>query len=66
MKQTKDNYVEVWLNIYNKATYNHKYKPIKVSDKARTCIKPKSMKKGNDSPWSKEIFGNHISNIISI
>ena len=40
------------LSINSKATYNRNYKPIKVGDKVRTYVKPKSMKKGNVSAWS--------------
>ena len=29
---------------------------LKVHDKVRTYVKPKSMKKGTDSHWSKEIY----------
>ena len=52
----KDNHFEVWLNITSKATYNRKYPPLKISDKVRTYVKQKSMKKGTDSHWSKEIY----------
>ena len=47
---------DVWLNINRKATYTRKYKPIKVGDKVRTYVKPTSMKKGNVSVWSKDIY----------
>ena len=50
------NHFEIWLNIINKATYNRKYKPIKVGDKVRTYVKPKSMKKGHDSSWSSQVY----------
>ena len=46
----------VWLNISKRATYNRKYEPIKVGDKVRTYMKPKSMKKGYDSSWSKDVY----------
>ena len=52
----KDNHFEVWLNISNKATYNRKYQPLKVGDKVRTYVKPKSFKKGYESVWSKEVY----------
>ena len=48
--------MEVWLNISNKAKFNRKYKPIKIGDKVRTYVKPKSMKKGHDSSWSKNVY----------
>jgi len=51
-----DNKLKVWLNIKNKAEFNRKYKPIKVGDKVRTYMKPKSMKKGYDSSWSKDVY----------
>ena len=44
------------FNITSKATYNRKYKPIKVCDQVRTYVKPKSMKKGNGSVWSKDVY----------
>ena len=44
---------DVWLDINSKATYNRKYQPIKAGDKVRTYVKPKSMKKGKVSAWSK-------------
>ena len=50
------NHFDVWLNIHSEATYNSKYMPIKVGDEVRTYVKPKSMKKGTDSVWSKEVF----------
>ena len=50
------NHMVVWLNISKRATYNRKYEPIKVGDKVRTYVKPKSMKKGYDSSWSKDVY----------
>ena len=32
------NHFDVWLNIYSKATYNRKYRQIKVGDKVRTYV----------------------------
>ena len=52
----KSNNFEVWLNISNKATYNRKYQPLKVGDKVRTYVEPKSFKKGYESVWSKEVY----------
>ena len=52
----KDNHFEVRLNISSNATYSRKSPPLKVGDKVITFVKPKSMKKGTDSVWSKEIF----------
>jgi hypothetical protein len=51
-----ENKVEVWLNIKNKAVYNRKYPPLKILDKVRTYIKPKTFKKGYESTWSKEVY----------
>jgi len=51
-----DNHFEVWLNITSKANFNRKYEMLKVGDKVRTYQKPKSMKKGTDSYWSKEVY----------
>ena len=52
----KDNDFVVWLNVNSKAMYNRKYKPIKVGDQVRTYVKPKSMKKGSVSVWSKDVY----------
>ena len=49
------NHMDVWLNISNKATYNRRYPPLKVSNQVRVYQKPKSFKKGYESVWSKEI-----------
>ena len=54
-KQGKDN-IEIWLNIESKATYNRKYPPLKKGSEVRTYIKPKTMTKGYDSRWSKEVY----------
>ena len=51
----KDNHFEGWSNINSKATYSRKYPPLKVGEQVRTYVKPKSMKKGTDSVWSKEV-----------
>ena len=48
--------MEVWLNISNKATYNRRYPPIKVSDQVRVYQKPKSFKKGYESVWSTKVY----------
>ena len=52
----KDNHFDVWLNIYSKANFNRKYPPLKVGNKVRVYQKPKSMKKGTDSYWSKDVY----------
>ena len=52
----KDNHIEVWLNIRNKANFNRKYSPLKVGDLIRVYIKPKTFKKGYDSSWSKDVY----------
>ena len=52
----RDNHFDVWPNIKNEASYNRKYKPIKVGGRVRTHVKPKSMKKGNVSAWSKDVY----------
>ena len=54
-KQGNDN-VEVWLNIYNKATFARSYPPLKKSSEVRTYIKPKTMTKGYESKWSKDVY----------
>ena len=41
----KSNHFEVWLTIINKATYNRRYPTLKIGDKVRTYVKPKSFKK---------------------
>ena len=38
--------IEIWLNIYNKATFGWRYPPLKASDQVRVYIKPKTFKKG--------------------
>ena len=50
------NHMVVWLNISKRAPYNRKYEPIRVGDKVRTYVKPKNMKKGYDSSWSKDVY----------
>ena len=52
----KSNKFEVWLNISNKATYNRRYPPLKVGQKVRTYVKPKSFKKEYESVWSSQIY----------
>ena len=52
----KDNHFDVWLTTNSEATYNRKYKQIKVGDKIRTCVKPENMKKGNVSVWSPAVY----------
>ena len=52
----KDNHIEVWLNIRNKATFARKYPPLKVGDRVRTYIKPHTFKKGYQPSWSKEVY----------
>ena len=54
-KQGNDN-VEIWLNITNKANFNRKYPPLKKGSEVRTYIKPKTMTKGYNSRWSKEVY----------
>ena len=47
----------VWLNISKRATYNLNYAPMKVGDEVRMLnVKPKSMKKGYGSSWSKDVY----------
>ena len=41
---------------HSKATYNRKYKPIKACDKVIEYLKPKSMKKGNVSVRSEDVY----------
>ena len=48
----KDNHIEVWLNIHNKATFARRYPPLKIGDRVRVSIKPK----GCVSSWSKEVY----------
>jgi hypothetical protein len=54
-KQGNDN-VEIWLNIINKANFNRKYPPLKKGSEVRVYLKPKTMSKGYDSRWSKEVY----------
>ena len=53
--QGNDN-IEIWLNIINKANFNRRYPPILKGSEVRTYIKPKTMTKGYDSRWSKEVY----------
>ena len=50
------NHMEVWLNISSETQFHVKHTPLKVGDKARTYVKPNSMKKGTVSVWSKDVF----------
>jgi len=52
----KDNHIEVWLNIRNKATFARKYTPLKVGDSVRTYIKPHTFKKGYQPSWSSRVY----------
>ena len=52
----KDNHIDVWLNIRNKATFARKYTPLKVGDSVRTYIKPHTFKKRYQPSWSKEVY----------
>ena len=54
-KQGKNN-IEIWLNIYNKASFNRKYPPIKMGSEVRTYVKPKTMTKGYESKWSASVY----------
>ena len=56
MATKKDNHIEVWLNIRNKASFNRKYPPLAVGQKVRVYQKPTTFKKGYHSTWSKEIY----------
>ena len=51
-----NNNIEIWLNIYNKANFNRKYPPLFKDSEVRTYIKPKTMSKGYESRWSKEVY----------
>ena len=53
--QGNDN-IEIWLNIINKANFNRKYPPLKISSEVRVYVKPTTMSKGYDSKWSKEMY----------
>ena len=46
--------MEVWLNIYNTATYNRKY-PLKVGNQIRVYQKKNHFKKGYESVWSDKV-----------
>ena len=52
----KKNHFEVWLNIYNNASFSRKYPPLKVGDSVRTYIKPHTFRKGYESSWSKNVY----------
>ena len=43
-------------NIQNKATLARSYPPLKKGSEVRTYIKPKTMTKGYDSKWSKDVY----------
>ena len=45
-------HMEVWLDTFNKATYNRKYPPLKVGSQVRVYQKPKSCLKRYASVWS--------------
>ena len=51
-----NNNIEILFNIHNKATFNRTYPPLKKDSEVRTYVKPKTMTKGYDSRWSKEIY----------
>ena len=51
-----NNNIEIWLNINEKASFNRKYPPLKVNDNVRTYIKKKTMSKGYDPRFTKEIY----------
>jgi hypothetical protein len=53
--ERKDNQIEVWLNIRNKATFARKH-PLQVGESVRTYIKPHTFKKGCQPSWSKEVY----------
>ena len=52
----KDNHIEVWLKIRNKATFARTYPPSNVGDSVRTYIQPHTFKKGYQPSWSKEVY----------
>ena len=54
-KQGNDN-IEILFNIHNKATFNRKYPPLKKGSEVRTYVKPKTMTKGYESKWSKDVY----------
>ena len=48
--------LEILFNIQSKASFNRKYPPLKKGSEIRTYVKPKTMTKGYDSRWSKEVY----------
>ena len=52
----KDNHIEAWLNIRNKATFSRTYPPLKIGDNVRTYIKPHTFKKGYQPSLSKAVY----------
>ena len=52
----KDNHIEVWLNIRNKATFARKHPPSKVGDSARAYIKPHTFTKGYQPSWGVGVY----------
>ena len=54
-RQGNDN-IEILFNIHSKATFKRKYPPLKKGSEVRTYIKPKTMSKGYESRWSKEVY----------
>jgi hypothetical protein len=51
-----NNNIEVLLNIHNKASFNRKNPPLRVSSQVRTYVKPGSSRKGYASKWSKDLY----------
>ena len=51
-----NNNIEILFNIHSKASFNRKYPPLKKGSEVRTYIKPKTMTKGYESKWSKEVY----------
>ena len=54
-KQGNSN-LEIYMNISSKATFARTYPPILRGSEVRTYIKPKTMSKGYDSKWSKDVY----------
>ena len=54
-KQGNSN-LEIYMNINSKATFARTYPPLKKSSEVRTYIKPKTMSKGYESRWSKDVY----------
>ena len=51
-----NNNIEILFNIHSKATFKRKYPPLKKDSQVRTYIKPKTMTKGYESKWSKDVY----------